>query len=72
MVRELECLRLRHRGRNVALVSHGDPIKAAVAHYAGIPLDLFHRIEISPASVSVIEMEEHGPRIVRLNDTEEP
>ena len=72
MVGELECIRRRHPGRQVALFGHGDPIKAALAHYAGIPLDLFHRIEISPASVSVLALDEWGPRILRLNDTGEP
>jgi probable phosphomutase (TIGR03848 family) len=69
IVSELDCLRHRHPSHNVAVVSHGDVIKGAVAHYAGIPLDLFHRIEISPASVSVIEVDDHGPRILRVNHT---
>ena len=55
----------------VAVVSHQDAIKAAIAHYAGIPLDLFHRIEISPASVSVIRLAEWGPQIVTINHTGE-
>jgi probable phosphoglycerate mutase len=37
----------------------------------GIALDLFHRIEISPASVSVVSLDEYAPRILRLNDTGE-
>jgi broad specificity phosphatase PhoE len=54
----------------VAVVSHGDVIKALVAHYAGIPLDLFHRIEISPASVSVLTLNDDGPRIMLVNGTD--
>ena len=57
---------------DVVVVSHVSPIKAAVAHFAGIPLDLFHRIEISPASTSVIALDEHGPRILRVNQPGEP
>jgi broad specificity phosphatase PhoE len=71
MVSELECMRRRHPGQHVALFSHGDPIKAAIAHCAGIPLDLFHRIDIAPASVSVVSLDESGPRILRVNDTGE-
>jgi probable phosphoglycerate mutase len=72
IVRELECLRERHPDAHVAVVSHGDVIKAAVAYLAGIPLDLFQRLEISPASLSVVSIDEHMPRILRLNDTGEP
>jgi probable phosphoglycerate mutase len=71
MVRELETLRDRHAGHNVAVFSHGDPIKAAIAYFAGTPLDLFHRIEISPASVSVVTVDHYGPRLLRVNDTGE-
>jgi probable phosphoglycerate mutase len=69
---EMEDLRGRHEGQTVALFSHADVIKAAVAHYAGIPLDLFHRIQIDPASVSVIGLGFEEPRVLRLNDTGDP
>jgi probable phosphomutase (TIGR03848 family) len=71
MVAELERLRERHPGDVVAVVSHGDVIKAAVGHYAGIPLDLLQRVEISPASVSVVAVNDYGPQILRINDTGE-
>lgn len=58
-----------HPGGHVALVSHADIIKGALAYYLGVPLDLFLRIEISPASVSVIALDEYGPHILRVNDT---
>lgn len=69
MIAALERLRERHPDQTIAVVSHGDVIKSAIAHYAGIPLDLFHRIEISVASVSVVEVGDHGPRIVCVNQT---
>jgi len=53
----------------VVAVSHADVIKAAVAHYAGLHLDLFQRLVISPASLSVIRFSKFGPRIICLNDT---
>jgi probable phosphomutase (TIGR03848 family) len=59
----------QHPGQTVAVVSHADMLKAAVAYYAGIPLDLFQRLEISPASVSVAEIFEETARILLLNDT---
>ncbi len=71
MVAEMEKLRELLPDSTVAIVSHGDVIKSALAHYAGIPLDLFLRIEISPASVSIISVDDHGPRILCVNDTGE-
>ncbi|HLH38777.1 MAG TPA: histidine phosphatase family protein [Bryobacteraceae bacterium] len=54
-------------GRAVAIVSHADVIRAALCHYIGIPLDLSLRIEIGPASVSVLEVEPWGARLRELN-----
>ena len=45
-----------HPGELVVVVSHADPIKAAIAHYTGVHLDLFQRIVVSPASVTVFEL----------------
>jgi len=61
----------QHPGATVAVVSHADLLKAAVAYYAGIPLDLFQRLEISPASVSGLEIFEETAQILFLNDTGE-
>jgi broad specificity phosphatase PhoE len=65
----LQRLSTQYVGQTVAIVSHSDMLKAAVAYYAGIPLDLFQRLEISPASVSVLEIFEETARILVLNDT---
>ncbi len=69
VVDEIETICARHPEGIVAVVSHSDPIKAIVAHYAGIPLDLFQRIIISPASASIFWIGPWGPRLVRLNDS---
>jgi len=65
----LERIAQQHPGGKVAVVSHSDVIKLAVAYYAGIHLDLFQRLIISPASISIIGLSRMGPRIIRLNDT---
>ena len=44
----------RHPGKIIVAVSHADPIKAAVAHAIGTPLDLFQRVMIGTASISAI------------------
>ena len=51
------------------VVSHADPIKAAIAHYTGVHLDLFQRILVSPASVTAFAFHEHGVAMLKCNDT---
>ena len=68
-IKEMNLLHKRHPDRIVALFSHADVIKAVLTHFAGIPLDLFHRLEINPASVSVVTLSDWGPRILKVNDT---
>lgn len=68
-VAALDGLAARHPRAVVAVVSHADVIRLAVAHYAGVHLDLFQRIIVSPASVTVIGLSDRIPRIIRMNDT---
>ena len=49
-------------------VSHGDVIKAVLADAFGVHLDLFQRIYVDPASVSVVRYTERRPFVVRTND----
>jgi probable phosphoglycerate mutase len=69
-VRVLEQMRFLHPHDLVAVVSYGDIIKSALAHYLGVHLDMFQRIEISPASVSVV-VHDFAPRVVCINHTGE-
>lgn len=68
MVAALEALQAAHTGQTIAVFSHADPIKLAIAYYAGIPLDLFQRLDIAPASISELELTPLRTRVVRLND----
>jgi broad specificity phosphatase PhoE len=54
IVRAITRIRAEHPGEAVAVFSHGDVIRSAVAYFAGVSLDLFHRLEIRPASVSAL------------------
>jgi len=69
VVAELENLRSRHPQQIIAVVSHADVIKAAVAFYIGLPLDLFHRLVVRPASLTVLELGGPVARLLCLNDT---
>jgi probable phosphoglycerate mutase len=68
MVAGLDRLRAAHPDESVVVVSHGDMIRAAIAHYAGISLDLFQRLEIGLASVSVMDLDDRTVRILLVND----
>jgi probable phosphomutase (TIGR03848 family) len=57
----------RHRGRTVVAVSHADPIRVLLAHVLGVPLDLFQRIAISPASISAVVFRPDGVTVLTVN-----
>jgi probable phosphomutase (TIGR03848 family) len=57
----------RHDGQIIIAVSHADPIKAAVAHALGTPLDLFQRIVINPASVTAVAFGPGVPAVLTMN-----
>jgi probable phosphoglycerate mutase len=58
-----------HAHETVVVVSHADPIKAAIAHFTGLHLDLFQRLHVSPASVTAFEFHEGACLLVKCNDT---
>jgi len=62
-------IRSAHAQGVVAAVAHADVVKAAVAFCVGVPLDMFQRLVISPASLTVVGFSPFGPRLLRLNDT---
>jgi broad specificity phosphatase PhoE len=68
IVGELERILLQHSGA-VACFSHADPIKLALAHYLGQPLDLFQRLSIEPASISALLIRDGRVRVQAVNDT---
>jgi probable phosphoglycerate mutase len=67
LVTFLQRLHAEAAGQTVAVVSHSDPIKAALCYYLGISLDLAPRLEIEPASVTGLALADHGPRVLYIN-----
>lgn len=51
----------------IAVVSHADVLKAVLGHLLGVPLDLQHRLELAPASVSEAELQPWGARVLAVN-----
>jgi probable phosphoglycerate mutase len=68
MVAQIEKLRRGFPDGTVAIFSHGDPIRSVLTHFLGMPLDFFSRIEISPASVSTLVLDDFGAHVLGLNE----
>ncbi|MDX6324609.1 MAG: hypothetical protein QOK15_963 [Nocardioidaceae bacterium] len=51
-------------------VSHGDVIKAVLADALGMHLDVFQRIVVDPASISVVRYTPGRPFVAMMNTTE--
>ena len=49
------------------LVGHSDMLKSVLAHLLGTPLDLLHRIELAPASRSIVVLWNGGGRVDAMN-----
>ncbi len=66
-VSTIEALVERHPNQVIALFSHGDVLRTTLAHFLGVPLDLFQRIIISTASISVIGFADGRPMVLGVN-----
>lgn len=61
-------LRDRHApGDEIAVISHAEPIRAALAYLLGTPIDLAERIEIGCGSVSSVLLTAEAVRVMRIN-----
>ncbi len=61
-------VRARHDGQAVAIISHGDVVRALVMLYLGMPVDFSHRVSIEPSSISIADLFEGGaPRVQGVN-----
>jgi len=67
MVQQLTDLARRHPEQIIACFSHADAIRATLAHFLGMPIDLIHRFEIRPASISLVRLADWGPQVLLVN-----
>ncbi len=51
----------------VVVVFHADPIKLAVSHFLGLPLDHFQRLSCDTGSLSALYVGEMGANLIKLN-----
>lgn len=66
-VDEVERIRIEHPGETICVVSHADVIKLIAAHYLGMHIDLFQRLVVGPASITIIAIADDGPRVMTVN-----
>ena len=57
----------KHAAGTIAVFSHADAIKCAVMHALGTPIDFHHRLEIEPASVTVLHFFPETVRVIQVN-----
>ena len=68
IVSTIDTILAQHKPKDiVACVFHADPIKLAVAHYIGLPLDQFQRLGCDTGSVSALAIGEMGASLIKLN-----
>ncbi|MGE5250342.1 MAG: histidine phosphatase family protein [Bacteroidota bacterium] len=68
IVTALDAICARHKPRDlIACVFHADPIKLAVAHYIGLPLDHFQRLGCDTGSATMLAIHEMGAYLLWLN-----
>jgi ribonuclease H / adenosylcobalamin/alpha-ribazole phosphatase len=63
----LQRLHREEPGLVAALFGHADPIKSVLMYYLGMPVDHLQRLEISPGSISLVELSDLGPRVLLIN-----
>jgi hypothetical protein len=51
----------------IALVSHGDVIRTALAHYLGMPFNDYRRMNIDNGAISVLELFDDWVRVKAIN-----
>lgn len=68
IVAALDAIVRKHKPQDIiACVFHADPIKLAVAHYIGLPLDHFQRLSCDTASLTALYVNEAGASLLKLN-----
>lgn len=71
VVAAIKQIAAQFESQTVVIVSHGDVIRAAIAHFAGMPLDSVLKFEISPGSISSLRFTGDQAMVCPLNDTAE-
>jgi probable phosphoglycerate mutase len=67
MIGVLRRLAEAHGDGSIVIVGHADPLRAAIAYFVGMPVDLILRLELDPGSVSALELGHASVKLTSLN-----
>lgn len=67
IVSEIQRLHAEYPDQTMALFSHADPLRAALMYFLGTPLDFLQRIDIAPASVSILSVGKSEAKVLAVN-----
>jgi probable phosphoglycerate mutase len=67
IVTALDAIASNHLDEMIAIVFHADPIKLAVAHYLGVPLDNFQRLTAQTGSITILNINGTSTKLLALN-----
>jgi broad specificity phosphatase PhoE len=68
VVSEMIRLRERHPNGGIAIATHEDPIRLAVCHFMGAPIDVYDKFTIRLGSVTILQLDEEKAVVDRLNE----
>jgi probable phosphoglycerate mutase len=66
-IRVIEWVRHTYPQGIVTVVSHGDVIRTALAHYLGMPFNEYRRLDLDNGAISVLELFDGWIRVKALN-----
>jgi broad specificity phosphatase PhoE len=66
-IRVIEWVRNTYPQAIVTMVSHGDVIRTALAHYLGMPFNEYRRLDLDNGAISVLELFDGWIRVKALN-----
>src|SRR5690606_1719896 len=67
IVAHLQQIHSRHSGGRVIVVTHAEPIRAAILHYRRMRLDDYARIPVDPCSVTTLTLQGDKGELISAN-----
>ena len=68
IVMHLTALAARFTDQRIIIVTHAEIIRAALLHYSCLDCNAYSLVEVSPASVSTLELSQRGGRVRSVNE----
>lgn len=62
-------MHLKAKSKNVLISTHADVVKVLILHALGTHLNNIDKVQIDNASISILERDKNGWRVLRVNDS---